>query len=413
MELSLEVNDAFVPHLKNTARTQIYYGGAGSGKSVFIAQRGVLDVLEGGRNYLICRAVGRYIKKSVWTQVRNVIIGMGLVDMFTFHIVAGVIECKHNGYQFIFTGLDDPEKLKSIVPAKGAITDIWIEEATETDKNTVRNLYKRQRGGDPNIPKRLTLSFNPIMQTNWIYQEYFNDVGWADDQTEYISDELTIMKTWYIHNRFLTVQDVYDLESEKNEYFHQVYTLGNWGVLGNVIFTNWEVQDLSEMQDQFTRRRNGLDFGFSADPAAVIATHYDRDRKIIYVFKEFYERGLTNDLLAEEVLALIGQDHVVCDSAEPKSIAELTKYNVSASGAKKGKDSVLFGIQWLQQQRIIIDTSCINTRNEFMQYQWKEDRVGNAMRQPVEKNDHLISALRYAYENDMEATWWINWGQDE
>ena len=199
MELDLEVNDIFEPHLGNTARTQIFYGGAGSGKSVFIAQRAVLDVLAGNRNYLVCRAVGRYLKKSVWTQVRNVIVGMDLVDLFSFHIVAGVIECIHNGYQIIFTGLDDPEKLKSIVPAKGAITDIWIEEATETDKKTVRNLYKRQRGGDPDVPKRVTLSFNPIMQTNWIYEEYFSPIGWLEDQTEYISDDLTILKTWYIH----------------------------------------------------------------------------------------------------------------------------------------------------------------------------------------------------------------------
>ena len=119
----------------------------------------------------------------------------GLTHLFTFRIVEGIIECNANGYQMIFTGLDDPEKLKSIVPAKGAITDIWIEEATETDKNTIRNLYKRQRGGDPKIPKRVTMTFNPILQTHWIYGDYFSTVGWAEDQTEYAGDDLTILKT--------------------------------------------------------------------------------------------------------------------------------------------------------------------------------------------------------------------------
>jgi phage terminase large subunit len=94
-------------------------------------------------------------------------------------------------------------------------------------------------------------------------------------------------------------------------------------------------------------------------------------------------------------------DYVVCDSAEPKSIVELRNHGVNASGSKKGKDSVMFGIQWLQQRKIIIDKSCINAINEFQQYKWKEDKDGNAIRQPLGKNDHLISALRYAYEADM------------
>jgi phage terminase large subunit len=408
MDLNLEVNDIFRPYLEgNNTRTQIFYGGAGSGKSVFIAQRAVLDVLKGGRNYLICRAVGRYLKKSVWTQVRNVIVGLGIVDMFTFHHVAGVIECNHNGYQLIFTGLDDPEKLKSIVPAKGAITDIWIEEATETNHPTVRNLYKRQRGGDPNIPKRVTLSFNPILQTSWIFTEYFSKIGWAEDQTVYADDDLTILKTWYIHNRFLTPDDIKDLESETDEYFYQVYTLGNWGILGNVIFKNWTIQDLSDMHDQFTYRKNGLDFGFSADPAAVTVSHYDRKKKTIYIFDEFYERGLTNDLLADEVKALVGNEPITCDSAEPKSIAELRQHGVYAQPADKGKDSVVHGIQWLQQQNIVVDKNCINTINEFRQYKWKEDKDDNAIRQPVDKGNHIIDGLRYAYEDEMEDRWLI------
>ena len=294
-----------------------------------------------------------------------------------------------------------------MVPNRGAITDIWVEEATETDRNSVKALYKRQRGGDPDIPKRLMLSFNPIMQSHWIFDEYFKGVAWANDQTEYTGDELTILKTWYIHNRWLTPDDIEGLENEKDEYFRDVYTFGNWGVLGDVIFKNWSVEDLSEMHDQFTERRNGLDFGFSSDPAAIIVSHYDSKHSTIYIYKEFYERGLTNDVLAEEAKALIGDDYIVCDSAEPKSIAELKQYDVNAAAADKGKDSVLHGIQWLQQQTIIIDKSCINTRNEFMQYQWKQDKDGNAMRQPVGKNDHIISATRYAYEQDALATWWI------
>jgi phage terminase large subunit len=190
------------------------------------------------------------------------------------------------------------------------------------------------------------------------------------------------------------------LENEKDKYFYDVYTLGNWGILGHVIFTNWRVEDLSAMQAQFTNHRNGLDFGYSEDPAALWAAHYDRMRKTIYLYDELYETGLTNDVLAERLRGKIGDQPVTCDSAEPKSIAELRKYHVRALPATKGKDSVLFGIQWLQQQTIVVDSKCVNAQNEFRQYHWKEDASGNALPVPVEKHDHLIDAGRYAHERD-------------
>lgn len=393
-------NPEYLPHLENMARTQIYYGGAGSGKSVFLAQRCVYDILAGGRNYLVCRAVGKYVRKSVWTEVLKVISDWELTHLFTPRIVDGIIDCV-NGYQIIFTGLDDPEKLKSIVPAKGAITDVWVEEATETDKRDITNLRKRQRGGDDSTPKRITLSFNPILKTHWIYKEFFT--GWADDQTAFDGDDLTILKTWHIHNSFLTTGDRADLEGEQDEYFYQVYTLGNWGVVGRVIFKNWRIEDLSQMESQFTNPRHGLDFGFSNDPAAAVLTHYDRKRSTIYIYRELYELGLTNDMLADALRPLIGTQGVVADSAEPKSIAELQGHRVNAYGAKKGKDSINHGVQWLQQQTIIMDKSCVNAHNEFMMYQWKEGRDGEPVSppRPVDKFNHIIDALRYAYEDDM------------
>ena len=392
-------NPVYLPHLTNLSRTQIFYGGSGSGKSVFLAQRCIWDMLNGERNYLICRQVGRTVRKSVFNEVYKVITDWGVISLFDVNKTDGVITC-HNGYQILFVGLDDPEKIKSITPAKGVITDVWVEEGTEAERGTIKQLYKRQRGGSDKTPKRLTLSFNPILRSHWIFEDYFSSVAWADDQTQYSGDELSILKTWYIHNRFLTPDDVRDLTNEKDPYYHNVYTLGNWGVLGNVIFANWRTEDLSGMRLQWANRRHGLDFGFSSDPAAVVVTHYDRMRKTIYIYDELYERGLTNDLLAAEVSERIQQDDVKCDSAEPKSIAELRRYGVNARPAVKGKDSVLHGIQWLQQQTIIIDSRCVNMRNELQQYKWEEDKDGNAIRRPVDRNNHLIDALRYAYEDE-------------
>ena len=389
-------NAVYLPHLNNLSRTQIIYGGSSSGKSVFIAQRCVLDVAKGGRNYLVCRQVARTIKNSVFAQITRVINEWGLGNLFTVNKSDYIITCA-NGYQIIFVGLDDVEKIKSIVPAKGAWTDIWLEEATETDRASVKQLEKRQRGGDESTPKRMTLSFNPILQSHWIYSEYFSGL---DDHEKHETETLSVLKTWYIHNRFLTPDDIRDLENETDPYYYNVYTLGNWGVLGNVIFKNWRTEDLLPMRDQFTNHKHGLDFGFSSDPAALIATHYDKAHKTIYVYDELYETGLTNDVLATILKEKVERRPVVCDSAEPKSIQELRGHGVLALPARKGKDSVLYGIQWLQQQTIVIDSRCINTRNELSQYKWKEDAAGNALPVPIDRNNHLIDALRYAYEDE-------------
>jgi len=405
------MNDVYLPQFKNMARVQILYGGSSSGKSKFKAQQAVIDTLDatrtGGRNWLICRQVGRTIRGSVAQEINRVITEWGLQQFFSINKTDGTITCI-NGYQIIFSGLDDVEKLKSITPAQGAITDVWVEEATETAQDSIKQLLKRQRGGNPKTPKRLHLTFNPILQQHWIYQTYFSGIGWMDEQKKYKTPELSILKTTHLDNKFLTSDDRKGLEQETDSYYYQVYTLGNWGVLGDVIFTNWRVEDLSEMHDQFTNRRNGLDFGFSSDPAAVGVSHYDKMRKTIYFYKELYETGLTNDVLAERIKEMIGDERIICDSAEPKSIQELNNHGVAAVGAKKGKDSVNFGIDWLKQQTIIVDRTCVNLINELQQYHWKKDAGGNSLKIPVDKNNHLIDGgLRYAYEDDMTDSWWM------
>lgn len=413
MPKSLEVqidpavfNDIYIPYLTNYDRTQILFGGAGSGKSWFVFQRTVIDVMRGGRNYLIARQVARTIRTSVFAQVVRTISEWGVDSFFNINKSDFLITCI-NGYQIAFIGLDDPEKIKSIVPAKGSWTDVVLEETTECDKTAVKQLFLRQRGGDESIPKRMTMMFNPILQNHWLFEEYFSKIGWKDDQVEYHGDGISILRTWYIHNKFLTQSDKDDLLKETDKYYSDVFTYARWGVLGHVIFTNWRVEDLSNPASEYylpdaqrTNHRNGLDFGYSSDPAALWVSHYDRQHRTIYVYDELYEVGLTNDILALRVQDKISDQLVVCDSAEPKSIAELRKYHVKALAAKKGKDSVLYGIQWLQQQTIVVDKGCINVQNELRQFHWKEDAGGHQLTIPVDRNDHFIDAARYAHELD-------------
>ncbi len=413
---TIAINDAYLPFIDNTSRTQIYYGGSASGKSVFLAQRAILDLLEGKRNYLVCRQVGRTIRGSVAMELQKVITQNDLAAYFNINKTDGTITCLVTGKQIIFAGLDDVEKLKSITPANGAITDIWVEEATETSRDSVKQLIKRQRGGDKNTPKRITFSFNPILQSHWIYQEYFKKIGWMDSQTKHLTPDLSILKTTHADNKYLTEDDRKDLLNETDEYFYNVYTLGNWGTLGDVIFKNWKIADLTDPadpyylpDDQRTNIRRGGDFGFAGHPAAFGVSHYDKMRKRIYCYKELYETGLTNDVLAQRLKDMGEDDYSIWDSAEPKSIQELQNNGISATGAKKGKDSIRHGIDWLKQQEIIVDKACVNLQNELSQYHWKKDAGGNDINppQPVDKNNHLIDALRYAYEDDMVDTWYM------
>ena len=392
-------NPSYLPFLEDPTRTQILFGGASAGKSQFIVgQRTVWDLIKGGRNYLIVRNVARTSSTSTFNQVKQTIDTWGLNKYFKIVNHIQSVTCV-NGYQALFEGLDNVEKLKSILPEKGVITDILIEEATETEFEDIKQLQKRLRGAADH-PKRLSLLFNPILKSHWIYEEYFAG-RFHDGDRIYRDLDLVIAHFTYKDNCFLEKDDVKALENESSEYHHNVYTLGLWGVLGGVIFTNWRVDDLSLDIGRFDNIRNGLDFGFAEDPMAFNRIHYDRMRKRIYIFYEHHEKGLTNPKIADRIRSVVGKELVTCDSSEPKSIKELQEAGINATGARKGKDSVNFGIQFLQQHEIIIDKSCQETINEFEQYQWKKLRTGEVLNIPVDKNNHHVDNIRYALENDM------------
>lgn len=392
-------NEVYLPYLEDNTRVQIFFGGASAGKSAFVVgQRTVRDLLKGGRNYLIIRNVARTSSTSTFNQVKQIIDSWNLNKFFRINLSTLTITCI-NGYQILFEGLDDVQKLKSVLPQKGVITDVVVEEATETKQDDIRQLQIRLRG-KAEKPKRLALLFNPILQSHWIHQEYFKGRFHEGDRV-YHDDGLLILHTTYKDNRFLEQADKDILENQKSSYHYDVYTLGKWGVLGGVIFTNWKIEDLSSMIPIFDSIKNGLDFGFADEPAAFNRLHYDKMRKKIYIFEEMHEYGYTNPMIAEWLSPVVGKEIVVCDSAEPKSIQELRNHNINAIGAKKGKDSVHHGIQFLQQHEIIIDRNCQETINEFQQYQWKKLRTGETTNVPTDKDNHHIDDIRYALEGEM------------
>ena len=380
----------------NTHPTQIYFGGSSSGKSFAIAQRAVLDVIN-GRNYLVVRKTGASIAKSSFNEIREKIYQFKLQNYFRINASAFTITCLLNQCQFIFTGLDDVEKVKSIRPLKGVITDIWIEEATEISENDYRQLTKRLRGVS-DFPKRITLSFNPILKTHWIFKEFFATL-WQDDKQYVENDSISILKTTYKDNVYLMPDDIERLESETDPYYRDVYLLGNWGVLAGIIYTNWNVQEFDK--ESFSNYRWGLDWGFSSDPFACVRIAIDLKKRKIFVCDEIYQTDLLNDQAIPLVKKLAGSGIVWCDSAEPKSIAEFRANGINARPVKKGAGSIEQGINFLKRFEIIVHPFCPNMIKELSTYHYKVDKAsGEPLPIPADGDDHLMDCLRYATEMD-------------
>lgn len=389
--INVVVNPAYIPYMQATHKTQIFFGGSSSGKSFFLAQRIVIDVLNGA-NWMCCRNVAKTIRRSIYNEIIKAISAMRLSNEFSINKSDLVITCKSNNKQILFAGLDDPEKIKSITPINGVLERVLLEEATEITRTAYKQVTKRLRGVSDK-KKFVVLAFNPILKTHWIYKEFFSQ--WQDDKNVYQDDKLLILKTTYKDNYFLTKEDREALEDETDQYYYNVYTLGNWGVLGNVIFTNWRVEDLSNLIPTFDHIYNGLDFGYSNDPNALIRFHHDKKRRRLYIFDEMYRCGMTDEELLGETKKKVEDGYVSCDSADSKTIDYLAMHGVRAIPANKNAGSINRGIRWLQGYEIIIDVHCQNFKNEIEIYHWLEDKYGNAMAKAVDKNNHLIDALRY------------------
>ena len=362
---------------------QVLYGGASSGKSVFVAQRDVLDIVNEERNFLIVRKFANTIRSSVFEERRKIITEWGFLPLFDIRESDFTITYKPSGCVMMFRGLDDVEKVKSITVPHGVVTDLRVEEATECSEADIDQLGIRMRGLSK-VPKRELYSFNPIFRSHWLCRKHFNGALVKYHR----SPEKLIFHTTFRDNKFLTQQDRNKLLSCTG-YRRDVYADGKWGVLGDLIFTNWEVADLSGRK--FDVVRYGLDFGFTNDPSALLEVAIQSNTRTIYITREVYKHGATNDVLAAMIKPVCGDSPVWCDCAEPKSISEMHNQGVNrinSHPAAKGKDSVWHSIQWLQQWKVVIDRKCTNTVNEFSQYQWQKNKDGISLNEPVGTNDH-------------------------
>jgi phage terminase large subunit len=387
----IKLNKAFKNAKKTDKRYRILYGGAGSGKSHYMGQETILNMLSNKEySYLIVRKTNKSIRNSVFKLLCDIISEYDLTSKFHINKTEMSIRCL-NGSTVITSGLDDVEKLKSIA----GVNRIWVEEASEISEQDFNQLDLRLRGINK-VGYQMTLTFNPISELHWLKRVFF-DLG---------SNEAFVLKTTYLDNSHLDEKYIGTLErlKEQDYQYYRIYALGDWGSLGNLIFTNWEKADLRG--NNFDNFFNGGDWGFADDPFAAVRVHYDKMRKTLYITDEIYQRGLHNDQSAELVKEMIGNENITMDSAEPKSVADFKRLGVRTTAAKKGQGSVEHGIKWLQGNKIIVDERCINTIKELTSYKWREDKSGNVIPKPVDMNNHIIDALRYALEPEMTQNKW-------
>lgn len=318
-------------------------------------------------NLLVVRKTFRTLKDSCYAQLKWAIHRLGVDAFFICKESPLEITYLPTGQKIYFRGLDDPLKITSITTDTGALCFLWIEEAYEiTSEAAFDTLDESIRGQlPPGLFKQITLTFNPWNEKHWLKRRFFDNPD---------PDTLAIT-TSYLCNEFLDEADRcnFDRMRETNPRRYKVAGLGDWGIVEGLVYENWEekVFDASEV----SRRLNvqsafGLDFGYTNDPSALFCGLVDTVAREIYVFDEMYKKGMTNEAIYQEVSRMgYSKERITADSAEPKSIVQLRGLGLPRiHAAKKGRDSVMNGIQLIQDYKIIVHPRCVNFLTEISNY---------------------------------------------
>lgn len=381
-------------------------GGRGSGKSSDIALAFVLLIMRWEVNGICIRNIDNTLRESVFEQIKWAIERLQVSHLFKFTMSPLKITYEPRGNSIIFRGAQDPEKLKSLKDSQFPYALAWIEEAAEfksEDKiTTVTNSILRDELTPP-AQYKIFLSYNPPKQKqNWVNKKY---------ETKFIPENTYINHSTLYENPYISRQMIQEAEAVKkrDEMRYKLEYLGLPVGSGIVPFPNLEIQKgiiTDEMFNNFDNIRCGLDFGYSIDPAAFVVAHYDKKKRTVYIIDEIYGLQLSNRKIAEKIKEKgWNRQTIICDSAEPKSIAELKSYGLRAVPAKKGKDSITYGEKWLGDlDKIVIDPlRTPKTCWEFENIDYETDRNGEPKDRLEDKNNHSIDALRYAFNNDMNA----------
>lgn len=395
------VGKGYVDYWRFKGRYRVCKGSRASKKSKTTALYYISQLMKYPQaNLLVIRKTYRTLKDSCFKELKWAIHRLGVDN--EWHSTESPLELtyKPTGQKIYFRGLDDPLKITSITVDHGVLCWLWIEEAYEImNEDDFNMLDESIRGATPpGLFKQITLTLNPWNERHWIKRRFFDVKNDPD---------ILAKTTNYLINEFLDEADkrVFERMKEQNPKRYRVAGLGEWGVVEGLIYENWEersfdiqklLQERPHMQTKF-----GLDFGYTNDPTALFCGAVDLEAKEIYVFDELYKKALTNKMIAEEITRMgYAKEIIRADSAEPKSIDDLYELGIRRiRKAKKGKDSVMNGIQKIQDFKIIIHPRCVNFLTEITNYTWDEDKFGNKINKPIDDFNHLMDAMRYALED--------------
>ncbi len=379
-------------------RYRISIGGRASKKSTTAALWYIANMMKyPGANTLVVRKVYKDHKDSTYAQLKWAIHDLGVDHLWDCKLSPLEIVYKMTGQKILFRGLDDPMSITSITVSQGFLCWCWFEEffqvSNEADFNMVDGSI---RGLLPEpLWKQITGTMNPWNEKHWIKKRFF-------DKSD---PSVFTLKTDYTCNEFIDKADIAFFEDmkERNPRRFNVEGLGNWGVAEGLVFDNWTERDFDEKELVKERPHIesafGLDWGYTADPSAFICLLVDVKAKEIFVFDEHGQRGMLNN----EIAAMIkykgySSESITADSAEPKSIEELKKYGISRiKPARKGKDSIINGIQFIRQFKIVVHPKCTGMILELNNYAW-ESKDGNLINEPIDTYNHYLDAMRYAME---------------
>ena len=391
-------------------------------------------------NTIVVRKTYRTLKDSCFTELKWAAKRLHVDHLWDFK--ESPMEAKYipTGQKIYFRGLDDPLKVTSVTVEVGVLCWMWIEEAYEiTSEDDFDTLAESLMGDCPeDLWKQITLTFNPWSDRTWIKRRFFDEKVGVDaegnpiyvERQNPISDdgEILAITTNYMCNEWLSPSDRKEFERMKNERpkRFRVAGLGHWGIVDGLVYENWKEQHFTlvtkrEFEDtpEDKRPQNpvfldglesafGLDFGYTNDPTALFCGFLSLSEKRLYVWDELYKKGLSNRAIYNEVTQMgYAKERITGDSAEPKSIDELKYMGLRITGAKKGRDSVNNGIQWIQDFEIIIHPRCVNFLLEISTYQWKKDKFNKKLNEPEDENNHLMDAMRYALEKFIQKNKWL------
>lgn len=381
----------------NEQRYRVIKGGRASKKSTTAALNFIYRMcLYPDANLLVIRQVFKDHKDSTYAQLKWAARQLKVYEEFDWKVSPLEIIKKNTGQKIMFRGLDDPMSVTSATVENGYLCWCWFEEAFQVRKEDDFNKIDMSiRGYTGGLFKQITLTFNPWSEKHWLNNRFFK----SD------SDNIFAKTTSYQCNEFLDEQDIalFNEMKVKSPRRYKIEGLGEWGIAEGGIYENWHERlfDINEIAKRpSVQSAFGLDFGYTNDETALSCSLVDIENREIFIFDEMYKKALLNDEIAKNITDMgYSKEIIIADSAEPKSIADLRRHGLrKVVKADKGKDSIMHGIQYIQQFTIFVHPKCTNAINELSNYVWARDNNDEPMNRPIDEYNHFLDALRYSLE---------------